>query len=75
MKIDTSDPRILLENGFCELARHVQDILENHKVYPAEITLPIIEGINKNLQLTLKMSWSPKVLSVDIEDSDSEGEV
>jgi len=65
MKIDTDDPRILLENGFCEMIRHIQDVVENHRVFPAEITLPVVEGNSQNLQLTLKMQWSPKVVSIE----------
>lgn len=65
MKIDSDNPKILLENGFFELIRHIQDVIENHNVLPAEITLPVVEGNSQSLQLTLKMQWSPKVVSIE----------
>lgn len=64
MMIETDDPKIILENAFCEMIRHIQDVIENRSVLPAEITLPVVEGNSENLQMTLQMQWSPKVVTI-----------
>ena len=64
MKIDTNDLRILIDNAFCELTRNVQNMLETHKVYPSEITMPVVEGKHTDLQLTLKLDFTDKMFDI-----------